>query len=170
MTICVPFGRLIVLVCILQLHIDVFFCGKLYTLWIDKRLTHSEDYFVLMILCIVFIVVPILANLFQLHLEIGKWTQDAVLQGTEVPLWIKSKIKFVYLLAIFCGSSFSAIALVNSYLFQLNTFSMGLSQFHKSIFQNKRFFSIVLFEVKCILYNDVSCVYINALRNIMYTF
>ena len=44
------------------------------------------------------------------------------------------------------GSAFSAIALCNSYLFQLPIFCMGLPYYHQLKFQNKRFFSVVLLE------------------------
>ena len=84
----------------------------------------------------------------QLHFEISKWISDPILANTEVKLWIKSKVKTLYFISIISGSSFSAIALVNSNLFQLSIFTMGLSRYHKSIFRNKRFFSVVLLEVE----------------------
>ena len=108
----------------------------------------NNVYFILMILAVTFIIIPLIGNLLQLHLEISKWTNDSILNHTHASYWIKSKVKVLFLISVVCGSSFSAVALCNSYQFQLSAFSMGLSRYHSSIFQNKRFFSIVLLEVK----------------------
>ena len=63
-----------------------------------------------------------------------------------VPYWIKDNLRTLYFLSAISGSSFSAIALCNSYLFQLPVFCMGLPYYHQSKFQNKRFFFVVLIE------------------------
>ena len=78
--------------------------------------------------------------------EVSKWTRDHILCHTEIPLWITSYMKFVYILAMLSGSSFSAIKLVNSNLLELQIFSMNLSKYHQQLFETQRFFSIVLFE------------------------
>lgn len=91
-----------------------------------------------------------IANMWQLHAEIGSWVSDEALVGTNVPDWTRTNIKLLYLLAILSGSSFSCITLVNSGLFRLNKFSMGLAKYHKSKFQQKRFYSVVLCEVMSI--------------------
>ena len=86
-------------------------------------------------------------NIIPLHLEISKWTQNDILKQTAVPQWIKRHTKVLYLLSVVTGSSFSAISLCNSYLFKWDVFSMGLPHYHRSVFQNTRFFSVVLLEV-----------------------
>ena len=128
---------------------DIFFSLKLYFLASDNDNNDNNDlYRILFIGCVSFIVVPLIFNIIQLHFEINKWTKDEILKSTSVSQWINTNLKFLYFIAIICGSSFSAIALCNSYLFQMPIFGMGLSYYHRNIFQNKRFWSIVLLEVK----------------------
>ena len=126
---------------------DVFFCGKL--------LIHSDDvyFLVLFIFSLVFILLPIVFNVYQLHSEISKWNTDVAnsngnMSTKQVSRWIESRIKFVYVLSFITRSTFSSIALLNSYLFQLEIFGMGLSKRQKASFQNKQIFSVVLLEVK----------------------
>ena len=89
------------------------------------------EFLILFILSLFFIIFPLISNLIQLHIEISKWINDRlILANTGVKLWIKSKVTFLYLLSILSGSSFSCISLVNSNLFQLSIFSMGLSRYH----------------------------------------
>ena len=130
---------------------DVFFSGKL--------LIHSNDvyFLVLSIFSITFILLPIVFNVYQLHVEISKWNEEVAnasgnFSTKQVSHWIESRIKFVYLLSFISGSTFSSIALLNSYLFKLEMFSMGLSKQQKASFQNKRIFSVVLLEVKYYMY------------------
>ena len=117
---------------------------------LDEDSEFGLHYLVLFVLGLVFLIVPLLSNVIQLHYEIGKWSTDPVLAPTPVSGWIRSKVKFLYFISIACGSSFSAVQLCNSYLFKMNIFSMGLSRYHKNRFQTQRFSSIVLLEVKCI--------------------
>ena len=105
-------------------------------------------YFVMFILSLSFIVIPVFGNILQLQKEISKWLSDPNLQNTDVPHWLKTNFKLLFVVTFICGSSFSAVALFNTNLFCLSLFSMGLSRYHRSVFQRKRFFSIVLLEVK----------------------
>ena len=84
----------------------------------------------------------------QLHKQVQRWRRDSMLQRTNVIFWFDEYLKMLYLVSVICGSSFSAIALFNSFLLRLDVFGMGLSQYHRRQFQTKRFFSIVLFEAK----------------------
>ena len=129
---------------------DLFFCLKLsiFATW-DSKGVYRDYYTVLFVLSLIFIVVPLALNVFQMHKQLNHWAHnDPILKQTQTPQWIKSYVRLLYFFAIICGSSFSAVALCNSYLFRFKMFSMGLSRYHKSIWKNKRFFSIVLFEVK----------------------
>ena len=54
----------------------------------------------------------------------------------------------LHFVAVIIGSSFSAVSLLNSNLFQWPVFGMVLSKFHRQMFRNKRFFSVVLLEVQ----------------------
>ena len=126
---------------------DLFFSGKLLLL------SGNMYYFVLFIASIFFILIPVVFNIYQLHQEISEWNRDSEtdrksLSSLQVSRWIKTRIKMVYMLSFVSGSSFSAIALLNCYLFSLDMFSMGLSKQQSASFQNKRIFSVVLLEVK----------------------
>ena len=126
---------------------DIFFILKLYLLSFDEVNTYNQEYyFILLILSMAFVIIPLISNIIQLHFEILKWRGDSILKQTGVIKWIRSNVKLLFFVSVVCGSSFSAIALCNSYLLQLGFFSMGLSRYHRAIFQNKRFFSIVLLE------------------------
>ena len=127
---------------------DVFFCMKLYVLTFDGIGENDKYYFILFILSCIFLIAPLISNILQLHFEISKWQKDTILRKTGVSNWIKSNVRLLYFVSVISGSSFSAISLCNSYLFQLSVFSMGLSKYHQSIFQNKRFYSVVLLEVE----------------------
>ena len=113
---------------------------------LDDESDFDSYYLGLCVLSVIFLVIPLLTNILQLHFEISKWSKDQVLSTTPVRGWIRSRVKFLYCIAVLCGSSFSAIQLCNSYLFKLSLFSMGLSRYHKNLFQTKRFASIVLLE------------------------
>ena len=127
---------------------DLFFTLKLYILAFDENVSSNNVYLRLFVCSLVFLFVPLMFNIIQLHLQISKWTKDRILKHTPLPQWINFNLKFLYCISVLCGSSFSAIALCNSYLFQIPLFSMGLSHYHRSIFQNKRFWSIVCLEVE----------------------
>ena len=128
---------------------DLFFCGKLYILWTDERLKYNDYYFVLLCLSILFLVVPMISNIVQLHNEVGKWTKDDILIEIDMPGWISTYMKFVFIIALICGSSFSAVNLSNSRFLEMSLFTMNLPQYHRKLFETKRFFSIVLFENVC---------------------
>ena len=127
---------------------DVFFCLKLLALSLDFSLGGHNHYLILFVLSIIFVVVPLLSNIFSLYHYISKWTSDNMLQDTAVPQWLKNNIRILYLVSIICGSSFSGVMLCNSHLFQFEIFSMELPKYYRSIFQSKRFFFIVLLEVE----------------------
>ena len=131
---------------------DILFSLKLYL----EMIVHSNSaagngttiniYSFLFYSSIIFIIVPLVGNLLQLHKQLAKWLVDPILKHTDGPMWILSYLKILYFVAIICGSSFSAVALFNSNLFQWRLFSMNLSRYHRKAFRNKRFFSVVLLE------------------------
>ena len=107
-------------------------------------------YFWLFIASVTFIVLPLFCNVFQLSKEIETWkkeSNDEIFGSSEVYSWVRGRIKLIYIISFICGSSFSAVALLNSYLFKLELFSMGLSRKQRFVFENKRIFSIVFLEV-----------------------
>ena len=134
---------------------DVFFSGKLLL----QVANNSSDNVYLLLFCasIMFIIIPLFVNVGQLHNEIKHWRDNQnETVNSQACIWIKSRIKIIYIITFICGSSFSTISLCNSYLFQLNIFSMGLSKKQLAIFKNKRIFSVVLLEVK--KYAEFHCV------------
>ena len=115
------------------------------------------NFVLLFIFAVVFILVPLGANIVQLHNEITLWNYEAMDKenifkyprhsNQIVKTWISSRVKFIYVLSFICGSSFSTIALCNSNLFGWRVFSMGLSRRQLAVFRNKRIFSVVFLEV-----------------------
>ena len=129
---------------------DIFLSMELFVLMMDAHDEHSQFeivYISLFFASIMFIFVPVITTLVQLHREISKWLVDPILSRTEAQLWILTHARMLYIVAVISGSAFSAVTLLNSNLFRLNAFSMGLARFHRKIFRNKRFFSVVLLEV-----------------------
>ena len=108
----------------------------------------KEYYLALLIASTIFIIVPVIANITQCYFEFKQWNSDILFRNSLLSEWIKKNVKICYFISVICGSSFSAIALCNSYLYQINAFSMGLPMYHQRSFKTKRFFSIVLLEVK----------------------
>ena len=128
---------------------DVFFSMRLFLLIFDDELQQSGYTVfasILFILSMLFLIIPLIANLYQLHKELSKWLIDSILVNTDVPLWILTYSRFLYFTSVISGSSFSAVTLFNSNLFQWRIFGMGLSRYHRKKFRNKRFFSVVLLE------------------------
>ena len=134
---------------------DIFFCIKLFLNMMaiqdntqkDIQLKYSIIFTILFYSSIAFTIIPLLVTLIQLHKQLSKWVVDPILARTEAPVWILSFVKFLYVVSIISGSSFSSVMFFNSNLFQWKIFTMGLSKFHQKTFRNKRFFSIVLLEV-----------------------
>lgn len=148
-----------------QFHISTIILFGVYTfdfysdvtfviqVWLDS-ITNNSKLFnsttqisiaIIFILSILAIICPLLMNIYQLHKEIGIWMLNPDCSQIVGP-WIKKRVKFLYTLSFICGSSFSAIELCNSHLFELAIFSAGLPNRMVWIFKNKRFFSVVLLE------------------------
>lgn len=121
---------------------------KLYLYMIDDN---NFIFFVLFGCSLLFIVVPLLANAFQLHSQLSIWVMDPILKNTDFSTWILSYARLLYLITFISGSAFSAVGLVNTYLFQLPIFAMGLSRFHQRNFAQKRLFFVVMLEVSYIM-------------------
>eukprot|EP01084_Bolivina_argentea_P062224 113762_1 len=103
----------------------------------------DSTYFLPLLLSIFFIVVPATMTIVQLYMHSTKhWTRSS----DQVRGWLASKSKALYLISIFCGNSFVAVSLVNSYIFKLNFFDMGLTDKELSAFGYKRVYSVVLLE------------------------
>ena len=105
----------------------------------DESEEYKSIYTILFGCSITFIFIPLICNLLQLHTELSKWLIDPILTRTESPMWILSFMRLLYAVSIISGSLFNAVALHN--------FGMGLPRYHRKIFANKRFFSVVLLEV-----------------------
>ena len=62
----------------------------------DNFIEYRTDCQILFIGSLVFIVVPLISNLYQLHKEISKWLVDPILSETDVPLWILTFTRILY--------------------------------------------------------------------------
>ena len=94
---------------------------------------------------VLFIILPLIGNLIQLHNEIQVWISDVYSKHT-IQAWIGSYLRVLYMITILFGSAFAAIDICNSNLFHLSIFNMGLNKRQRAIFKNQRILSTVLFE------------------------
>eukprot|EP01083_Nonionella_stella_P152421 488508_1 len=96
-----------------------------------------------LVFTICFIVIPVLATILELHFHCHKhWLHSS----EQVDGWLRKNDKIMYGLSILTGSSFSAIALLNSYVFQLGICDMGLTEKQLMAFMCKRVRTVVLLE------------------------
>ena len=94
---------------------------------------------------VLFIVLPLIGNLIQLHYEIKEWMRDTYSAHTIQP-WIRSYLRLLYMMAILFGSAFAAVDICNSNIFHLQVFNMGLNKRQRAVFKNGRVLSTVLCE------------------------
>ena len=92
-----------------------------------------------------FMILPLICNLIQLHKQLRVWISDPYSKYT-VQAWIRFYLHFLYMLTILFGSAFAAVDVCNSNIFHLQMFNMGLNQRQKAIFKNQRILSTVLME------------------------
>ena len=100
----------------------------------------SED-IILLILAVVFIVLPVVITLYQLHQAINKWRRN-----DELNQWISDNVKILYISSIITGSSFAGVALCTSNAFSLYQTSLPLNKTRLLQFDTKRIYSTVLLE------------------------
>ena len=94
---------------------------------------------------LLFIILPLMCNLVQLHKQLNVWIGDVYSKYT-VQAWVRLYLRILYMIAILCGSAFAAIDICNSNLFHLSIFNMGLNKRQRGIFKNQRILSTVLLE------------------------
>ena len=95
----------------------------------------------LLLAAIFFIILPVTITIFQLFLYIKKWKRNY-----EVAHWLDRNIALLYILSVITGSSFSAVLICTSSLFNLNKFSLPLDKLNINKYQIKRVYSIVLLQ------------------------
>ena len=122
---------------LLSVGIDCLFVAQIH-LDSDNQLSSIEKW-TLFGFGAVFIILPSICNLIQLHNEIQVWVDDIYSKHT-VQAWIRSHLRFLYLIAIFFGSAFAAIDICNSNIFHLPMFNMGLNQTQRAVFKNQRIY------------------------------
>ena len=119
---------------------DCFFVAQIC---VQNKIDLRKDYEIIFILSIIFIVAPAMTALFQLYFYAKKYW----LENDHVRAWISKFSTLLLFLSVITGSSFAAVSLLNSYIFQLDVFDMGLPQKQLKGFNTKRVYSIVLMEV-----------------------
>merc|ERR1719499_2401741 len=86
--------------------------------------------------------VPVLMSLVQMiRMTRREWERKDNVKG-----WIFRHSMVFYFLPLLCGSAFNAVAILNSNAFQMDFFSMDLSETELSRFKVQRIWSIVFFE------------------------
>ena len=121
-----------------------FFSDFFFTisLW-DNRKLH-DDIIYLFIAAVGFVLIPWGLNLYTLLQFQQRW-QNSIYQ-TRLRGWITSFFPHLCILSFISGSSFGAVELCNSNLFNIEFFSMGLSQTELREFGLKKLFTVVVAE------------------------
>eukprot|EP01084_Bolivina_argentea_P314196 544204_1 len=122
---------------------DVFFSALLYT----SKLQDSNNiiYWLMFGLSVLFIVLPVLLNFKSLLSFQRKWQEDA-LHADRYRAWLSQYANILFFLSFLSGSTFGAIALVNSNFLGWRLFAMGLSEKDMRKFNQKRLTNVVLGE------------------------
>ena len=117
---------------ILDVVSDIFFALSL-----------RQEHVALLVCAVAFIAFPSLLTLYQLHREIQrKWRGH-----DELELWLTDYTRWLLVLSVGCGSSFTALQISRSNLFELPVFDIPLSKVQMNSFRNKELYSTVLLEV-----------------------
>ena len=121
---------------------DCFFAVE-----ISIKATENDTYYIALGFAIIFIVLPTIMSLLQLYRHLGKhWsTNDA---DDRLRFYLTTYTRPLLLISMIFGSSFTAISLLNSNLFNLPIFNMNLTKQQLKKFGTKRVYSVILFEVK----------------------
>ena len=129
--------------CHQKICIDCVFVAQIYLNW-DNELSLIEKW-VLFSVGALFVILPLIFNLIQLHKEIKVWVRDIYSKHT-VQAWTRSYLRLLYAITILSGSAFTAVDICNSNIFHLQMFNMGLNKRQRAIFKNQRILSTVLCE------------------------
>eukprot|EP01084_Bolivina_argentea_P319771 554663_1 len=123
---------------LLDMTSDVFFSAQVYFQTNEK----DVQYLVIFMISVAFIIIPIIVTVAQLFQTVRKhWSHD-----DHARIWLQEKTAFLFIVSILLGSSFAAVELFNSHLFNLMLFSMNLSRKYMLSFRTKRLWSIILVE------------------------
>eukprot|EP01083_Nonionella_stella_P005044 14694_1 len=118
---------------------DGFFSAQIHA---QNRIEQRTDYDVILGLSIAFIILPSLTALIQLFLH----AKNHWIDQNEARSWLAKFTPILLIMSVMTGSPFAAVPLLNSYLFQLNIFDMGLTDRELRQFATQRVYSIVLLE------------------------
>ena len=122
---------------------DCWFVAQIYLNY-DDKLSVVEKW-TLFSFGLLFIILPLIGNIMQLHHEIQVWITDSY-SKYSVQAWMNSYLRVLHFMTIICGSSFAAVDICNSNIFHLSLFNMGLNKRQRAIFKNQRILSVVLLE------------------------
>ena len=124
---------------------DVFFCALLYTDYISNPSESDLIYLIIFGLSAMFIVVPVLLNFRDLLKFQKKWQSDK-LHADRYRAWLSQYVNVLFFLSFLSGSTFGAIAFVNSNFLGLRLFAMGLSSRDLREFNQRRLRTVVVAE------------------------
>eukprot|EP01084_Bolivina_argentea_P109212 195184_1 len=109
---------------------------------ISLRSQSDNKFKIALIVSIIFIVMPCLLSLIQVYYYSRKYWN----KYNSVREWLLTHSKWLYILSILTGSSFSAIEILNSSFLGVYCFEMGLSNKQIILFKTQRVYSIIMLE------------------------
>ena len=110
----------------------------------DKMYPDDVAYDIMLYVCILCIALSSLLSLFQVYY----FSKHIWFYNDKAREWLIKYAKLLYITSVFTGSSFTAIDIMNSNIFGLSYFEMGLSNKQIAAFKTRRIYSVVLLEVK----------------------
>ena len=129
-------GSLIAVVILLMDYIsDILFA--LHLLCYDD----NDMLYISGLVCIFFIIFPLIISLIQLHLQFKDWQRF-----DDINAYISDNAYMLYGLSLLLGSAFTAISLCHSRLFDIYKLDIPLNKMQLLNFRNKRIYSVVFFE------------------------
>ena len=134
---------------ILDMLSDSFLAIDIY---LQDKIKPANGYNIMFYICVICIVVPALLSLLQVYyFSWNIWFKKNVVRE-----WLIKYSKFLYIISVFTGSSFTAIEIMNSNIFGLSYFEMGLSNKQIVAFKTQRIYSVILLEVKLFISSKYS--------------
>eukprot|EP01083_Nonionella_stella_P098060 275667_1 len=102
----------------------------------------------------VIVIIPWIKSIWFMNIFVAHWRCDTA-HGELLKRWLDPYHRLLYALSFILGSSYAAMAMVNTNLFGIDVFSMGLSPDLHQIFRKQRFWVVLLRNIPQIILQTV---------------
>ena len=137
-----PFALVPPLLYLLDQLSDIFLSIQIYC----YAYSQNRIFIILFVCSILFIIIPGILSLYQMHTNIkSKWIDHKYI-GNIIKIYILQYSKMLYFFSIITGSAFTGINICNSNIFGLKCFDMRLPKHEQIYFNQQRIYSMILLE------------------------